>query len=69
MYISQDCMSLLFVMLTSLWMEFLEHKTDFFFFFPLTEGTYVVVNSIDDNVWGSEEERTGVLNEKVESWD
>ena len=34
----------------------------------LTEGTYVVINSIDDDDWEYEYEQTGSLNEKVESW-
>ena len=35
----------------------------------VTEGTYVVVNLIADNVWGSEDKQTGVLSDKVKSWD
>ena len=31
----------------------------------ITEGTYVVVNLIADDVWGSEDKPTGVLSEKV----
>ena len=38
-------------------------------FFSSTEGTDVIVNSIDDDVWGSEYELTGALSEKVEDWD
>ena len=60
-------MSSLFVMLTSFWMEFLEYRTDLFCCLSLTEGTDVVINLIDDNVWEDEDELTGVLNEKVES--
>ena len=56
-----------FVMLTSLYMEFLEHKTELFCFLSLIEGTDVVVNSIDDDVWEAEYEMTGALNDKVES--
>ena len=41
----------------------------FFLFFSLTEGTDVVVNSVADDVWGSEDELTGTLSEKVDSWD
>ena len=33
------------------------------------EGTYVVVTLIAENVWGSGDELTGALIEKVESWD
>ena len=33
-----------------------------------TEGTDIVVNSIADDVWSSEDELTGVLSDKVESW-
>ena len=43
-------MLLLFVMLTSLWMEFLEPKTELLCFFSLIEGTKFVVNSIEDDV-------------------
>ena len=57
--VSQGCISSLFVMLTSLWMEFLEHKTELLCFFSPTEGTDVVVNSIDDDVGKAEDERTG----------
>ena len=35
----------------------------------VTEGIYVVFNSIADDVWGSEDELTGALSDKVESWD
>ena len=35
----------------------------------VTEETDVVVNSMADDVWGSEDELTGFLSEKVESWD
>ena len=38
-------------------------------FLCLIEGTDVVVNSIDDDVWEYEDERTGALNDGVESWD
>ena len=34
----------------------------------VAEGTDVVVNSIAEDVWGSEDELTGDLSEKVESW-
>ena len=61
-------MSSLFVMLKSFWMEFLEAKTEFFFFLSLTEGIEVVVNSIEDGVWEAKDEITGALNDKVESW-
>ena len=45
-------------------MVFWEYKTELFWFLSLTEGTDVVVNSITDDVWGSEDELTGVLSEK-----
>ena len=53
----------------SLWMVFWEYKTELFWFLFLTEGTDVVVISIVDDVWGSEDELTGALSEKFESWD
>ena len=56
-------------MLTSLWMEFLEHKTELVCFLSVTEGTEVVVNSIDDDVWEAGYEVTGSLIYRVESWD
>ena len=62
-------MLLLFVILTSFWMKFWEHKTELFFFSSLTEGTEVVVNTIYDYDWEAEDEQTGALNEKVERWD
>ena len=62
-------MSLLFVMLTSLWIEFGEHKTEIFCFFSPTEGKEFLVNLIDDDVWESEYEQTGALNGEVENWD
>ena len=49
-------------------MEFLEAKTEFFFFLSLIEGIEVVVNSIEDGVWEAKDEITGALNDKVESW-
>ena len=33
-----------------------------------TEGIDVVVNSIADDVWGSEDELTDALSDTVESW-
>ena len=35
----------------------------------ITEGTDVAVNSIADDVWGYEDELTGVLSDEVENWD
>ena len=67
--VSQDCMLSLFVMLTSLWMEFWEYKTESFLFLSVTERIDVVVNSIADNFGVSEDVLTGALSEKVESWD
>ena len=37
--------------------------------FFLTEGIDNIVNSIAGDVWGPEDELTGVLSDKVESWD
>ena len=34
----------------------------------VTEETNFVVNSVADDVWGSEYELTGALSDKVESW-
>ena len=34
-----------------------------------SEGTDVVVNSTAEDVWSSEDELTGALSEKFESWD
>ena len=50
-------------------MVFWEYKTELFWFLSVTEGTDVVVNSITDDVWGSEDELTGVLSENNLSWD
>ena len=36
-----------------------------FLMFYVAEGTDVVVNSISEDVWGSEDELTGVLSDKV----
>ena len=67
--VSQDCMLPLFVMVASFWMVFWEYITDLFLFLPVIEGTDVVVNLIADDVWGSEDEKTGVLSDKFEIWD
>ena len=58
-------MSSLFVILASLWIEFLEHKTELFCFLSLTEGTEVIVNSVGDDVWKAEDEQIGALNDEV----
>ena len=50
-------------------MNFLELKTVFFCFLSIKEGTEVVVNSIEDDVWKVKDEILGALNEGVESWD
>ena len=50
-------------------MEFLEHKTELVCYLYLTEGTEVIFNSIDDDVWAAKYERTGALIYEVESWD
>ena len=39
------------------------------FILSLTEGTDVVINLIDDDVWEDEDEQTSSLNDYVESWD
>ena len=62
-------MSSLFVMIASFWMVSWEYKTELFLFLSVIEGTDFVVNLVDDDVWGSGDELTGVLSEKVESWD
>ena len=35
----------------------------------ITDGTGVVVDLVADDVWGYEDELTGKLSDKVESWD
>ena len=65
--VSQDCMLPLFVMVASFWMVFWEYKTCFLCL-SVAEGTDVVVNLIADDVWGSEDELTGALSDKFESW-
>ena len=50
-------------MLTSFWIEFLEHKIKLFCFLCITEVTDVVVNSIDDDVWEANNELTGAFND------
>ena len=49
-------------------MEFLEPKTELFFFLSLTESTDVVVNLIENDVWEAKDEQICALNDKVESW-
>ena len=44
-------------------------KHNCFDFFSVTEGTEVIFNLIADYVWGSGDELTGVMSDKVESWD
>ena len=34
-----------------------------------SEGTEVIVNSIDDDVWEAKDKRRGALIDGVESWD
>ena len=62
-------MSSLFVTIELFWIVFWEYKTELFCFLSVTEGKGVVVNYIADDVWVSEDELTGDLSEKVESWD
>ena len=50
-------------------MEFSEPKTELFWFISLSEGTEVVVNSIEDDFWEAKYEQTAALNDKVEIWD
>ena len=50
-------------------MAFWEHKTELFWFLSLLEGTEVVFNSIDDDVWEYEYEKMGALNDGVDIWD
>ena len=50
-------------------MEFLEHKTELVCFLSITEGTEVIFNSIDDDVWEAKDEITGALIERFEIWD
>ena len=38
------------------------------FFLSLTEGTEVIVNSIDDDVWEAKYKRTGALIDGLGSW-
>ena len=45
-----------------------EHKKELFWFLSLTEGTDVVVNSMTNNVWETEDEQPGALNDGVERW-
>ena len=61
-------MSSLFVMVTSFCMVFWEYKTELFSCFSVVEETDCVVNSIAEDVWGYENELTGALSDKVESW-
>ena len=56
-------------MVASFWMVFWEHKTGLFSCLYFIEGTDVVVNLIAEDVWDSEDELTGDLIDKVESWD
>ena len=55
-------------MLASFWMVFWEYKVDFFIFLFLTEWTDIVVDSVDDGVWGSNDEVTCAFSDKAESW-
>ena len=50
-------------------MEFMEHKTELFWFLSLTEGTEVVANFVEDDVWEAKYEITGALNYGVDIWD
>ena len=61
-------MSSLFEMLESFWMEFLEHKAELVCFLSLTEGTEVIVDSINDDVWEDKDKIADALIDLVESW-
>ena len=50
-------------------MEFSEHKTEFILFFYITEGTDIIVDSINDDVWEDEYKRTGDFIDIDESLD
>ena len=50
-------------------MEFLEHKTELVCFLCITEGTEVIVNSIDNDVLESKYEITGAFIDGFDSWD
>ena len=62
-------MSSLFVMLESFWMEFLEHKMELFCFLSPTEGTEVVVDFKEYDIWEVKDERTSAFNDIFESWE
>ena len=49
-------------------MVFWKHKTELFCSFSLIEVIDIVVNSIYDDVWEAEYERTGALNDVVDGW-
>ena len=49
-------------------MEFWEQKIKLFCFLSLTEGTDVLVKSIEDDVWEAADEETCALNYEVKSW-
>ena len=55
----------LFVIFTSLCMEFLEPRTENFCCLSPTEGTEIVIILIDDDVWEAKDKQTCALNEKV----
>ena len=44
-------------------------KNRIFLILSPTEGTYVVVNSIADDVWGSKDELICAFSDEVECWD
>ena len=48
-------------------MVFWEYKTELFWCLSVAKGTDIVVNSIAEDVWVSEDELTGDLSDKVES--
>ena len=54
--VSQEFMSLLFVMFKIFWMVFWEHKMELVW---KTDETEVIGNLIEDKVWSTEDERTG----------
>ena len=50
-------------------MGFWEHKTELVCFLSITEGTEVIVNLIDDDVWESKHSITSALIDVFYSWD
>ena len=49
-------------------MEFLEHETELVYFLSIIKVTEVIIDSIDDDVWETEDEITVALIDRVDSW-